>query len=111
MEKGFWLINLDNLSASVSLVIQSGGKYFVRQLGPTVDYETDNHDSYLAAIDQSLSTASEAAGLAEDDEPNSAAFILPPFWIGSDGKISPQYLKLVEIACKNLKLKTLGFVA
>ena len=93
------------------MVIQSGGKYFVRQLGPTVDYETDNHDSYLAAIDQSLSTASEAAGLAEDDEPNSAAFILPPFWIGSDGKISPQYLKLVEIACKNLKLKPLGFVA
>lgn len=111
MEKGFWLINLDNLSVSVSLVVFSGEKYFVRQLGPTVDYEIENHDSFLNAIDQSLSTASEAVSLAPEDEPDSAAFILPPFWIGPDGKISPQYLKLIEITCKNLKLKPLGFVS
>ena len=111
MEKGFWLVSLDNLSVSVSLVIQSDGKYFVRQLGPTIDFKIDDHDSFLAAIDQSLSSASEAADLSSEAEPNSAAFILPPFWINADGKISSQYLKLIEIVCKNLKLKPLGFVS
>jgi len=111
MEKGFWLVSLDNLSVSVSLVIQSDGKYFVRQLGPTIDFKINDHDSFLAAIDQSLSSASEAADLSSEAEPNSAAFILPPFWINADGKISSQYLKLIEIVCKNLKLKPLGFVS
>lgn len=111
MEKGFWLVNLDNLSVSVSLVIQSEGKYFVRQLGPVAEFETDNQESLLTAADHSLSSASESASLEPDAEPNSAAFILPPFWIGADGKIAPQYLKLIETICKNLKLKPLGFVS
>ncbi len=111
MEKGFWLVSLDSLSVSVSLVTQSDGKYFVRQLGPIIDYDINDPNSLLLAVDQSLSSASESANLNPADEPDSAAFILPPSWISSDGKISPQFLKLIEVVCKNLKLKPLGFVA
>ncbi|MBP9817697.1 hypothetical protein KBC75_02975 [Candidatus Shapirobacteria bacterium] len=111
MEKGFWLIALDDLSATASYINHSNGQYRVAQVGCPQDWLATNPDTIINAVDASLSTTASEAGVLEVDEPSTAAFILPPFWIGPDGKISPNYLKLVESVCKDLKLKPLGFIA
>lgn len=68
-------------------------------------------DSFVSAIDKSLSEVSEKLNLSEDEEPEFSAFVLPPFWVGPDGKITGSKLKLIESVCKNLKLKPMGFIA
>jgi hypothetical protein len=104
----FWLINFESNTLSVSL-IDTQNSQLVLSSGPATEW-VESADSLTQAIDQSLSQALASSPLDPTLEPDSFALVLPPFWI-EEGKINPPKLKLIESACKTLKLKPLGFVA
>lgn len=108
--KAFWLIDLNTSSLSVSLINYVNDSYVVTAIGSLENF-TPDRESLVSSADKSLNSAAESINLPSDQEPNSAALILPPFWIDSDGKISPQYLKLIEFICRDLDLKPMGFIA
>lgn len=106
----YWLISITTEAVSVALC-QHGTPDSVLALGPETEWLPDNPDSFLHSIDISLSEAAQKAALEPDQEPESSAFILPPKWIGNDGKIFSEHLKLLENLCHSLKLKPLGFIS
>jgi hypothetical protein len=106
----YWLISITTEAISVAL-IKRGNPNTLVALGPETEWLPDNPDSFLHSVDISLSAAAEKAGLEPEQEPEVSAFILPPKWIGNDGKIFPEHLKLLESLCRSLKLKPLGFIS
>ena len=108
--KSFWLIDISNSVLSVSLVNKADSAFIINAIGPPKPYIAEQ-DSIVSAVDASLSLAAKSADLVQDQEPNSAAFILSPSWIGSDGKIIPQNIKLIEHICRDLDFKPMGFIA
>ncbi len=106
----YWLISITTQAVTVGL-IKGDNPHTLVSLGPETEWLPDNPDSFLHSVDISLSAAAEKALLEPEQEPESSAFILPPSWIGNDGKIFPQNLKLLESLCHSLKLKPLGFIS
>lgn len=106
----YWLISITTEAISVGL-IKRGHPNSLVALGPETEWLPDNPDSFLHSVDISLSEAAQKAALEPDEEPETSAFILPPKWIGNDGKIFPEFLKLLESLCRSLKLKPLGFIS
>lgn len=111
MDTPFWLIVVGNHQVVVSLAQSSNLHHFVKSLGQYFPWDHSRPDSLITAVDQSLASAADGISLPEDDEPSQAAFVLPPTWITSEGKIAPHYLKDIEQVCRGLKLKPLGFIA
>lgn len=107
----FWLISIEESCASVSLLTLANNQYHVTAAGSQKNWSEKQEESLDIAVDESLSEAAGLANIPEDQEPVLSAFVLPPFWVGSDGKIVPQKLKLIENLCKNLNLKPIGFIA
>jgi len=106
----YWLISITTQAVSVGLIKRDNPDTLVA-LGPETEWLSDNPDSFLHSVDISLSAAAEKALLEPEQEPEFSAFILPPSWIGNDGKIFPNYLKLLESLCHSLELKPLGFIS
>lgn len=106
----YWLISITTEAISVGL-IKRGNPNTLVSLGPQTEWLPDNPDSFLHSVDISLSEAAQKASLEPEQEPETSAFILPPKWIGNDGKIFPEFLKLLESLCRSLKLKPLGFIS
>lgn len=106
----YWLISVTTENISVALIRRDHPDTLV-SLGPETAWELNNADSFLHSVDISLSEAAQKANLDPEQEPESSAFILPPKWIGNDGKIFPEHLKLLESLCRSLKLKPLGFIS
>lgn len=106
----FWLISVTLESVAVALVQRSQPDQIIA-LGPDTEWSPDNPESFLHSVDISLSAAAEKANLPAESEPSDSAFVLPPKWIGSDGKINPESLKILENLCRSLKLKPLGFIS
>lgn len=106
----YWLISITTQAVTVGLIKRDNPDTLLA-LGPETEWLSDNPDSFLHSVDISLSAAAEKALLELDQEPEFSAFILPPSWIGNDGKIFPQYLKLLENLCHSLELKPLGFIS
>lgn len=106
----YWLISITTEAVSVGLV-KRGTPDSLVALGPETEWLPDNPDSFLHSVDISLSEAAQKAALEPEQEPESSAFVLPPKWIGNDGKIFPEFLKLLESLCRSLKLKPLGFIS
>lgn len=107
----FWLIYIQDKSVSVSLVSSNDKNFQILGTGPGSIWETNVDESLSKAIDESLSIASINANITEDQEPSLAAFVIPPFWVGSDSKISPPKLSLIKDACKKLALQPTGYLA
>ncbi|MFA6250020.1 MAG: hypothetical protein WC686_00760 [Candidatus Shapirobacteria bacterium] len=107
----FWLVELEDGSARVSLTSLSAPGFSTLAYGELINASPSVNDSLTMAVDQSLSQAAANAHLSQSQEPSSAAFVLNPFWIGQDGKIIPAKLKLIEAVCHKLKLKALGFIS
>ena len=107
----YWLIVVDNDQVTVSAVLYDGQKFKVAAIGPSIDWDIDDPTTISEATDKSLSAAAQAASLPEDNEPESAAFILPSFWVGIDGKIIGTKLSIIETLCRSLKFKPLGFIS
>jgi hypothetical protein len=107
----FWLIIFEEDSVGVSFIKLSSDGYSIIAIGPETKFSLEPPESLIQAVDHSLSQASEAASLSENDEPSRAAFIIPSFWVGPDGKISSHHFKQIETLCKKLKLQPLGFVS
>lgn len=106
----YWLISVTTENISVGL-IKRGTVDTLAALGPETEWSPDVPDSFLHSVDISLSEAAQKAALPPENEPETSAFILPPKWIGNDGKIFPDYLKILENLCRSLKLKPLGFIS
>ena len=95
----YWLISITSDSARVSLVNQK-----IVSQGTEIAWQNDDPDSLLKAIDTSLS--------AQNSEATSdCAFILPPNWVGDDGKIVGTQNSQLKLICQKLKLHPLGFVS
>lgn len=107
----FWLIYIQENQVSVSLVSNSQGKFQIIATGPNKDWQSDNDNSLIQSVDESLSVASLNANITEEEEPSLAAFVVPPFWVGSDGKILPQKIKVIKEVCKKMSLSPTGFLA
>ena len=107
----FWLIYLQEDRASVSLISQENKTFRVVSVGPQKNWDSFDTSILIKAVDESLSVSSLNANITEDQEPSNAAFVVPPFWVGSDGKIIPSKLKLIKEICKNLSLSPSGFLA
>lgn len=106
----YWLISITTQAVTVGLIKRDNPDTLVT-LGPETEWLSDNPDSFLHSVDISLSEAAQKALLEPEQEPEFSAFILPPSWIGNDGKIFPNYLKLLENLCHSLELKPLGFIS
>ena len=106
----FWLFNFDNNHISASLVLYRNEVYHLNSIGPEINYLPEQ-ESVVTAVDKSLSKAASDINFPEDQEPNNVALILPPFWVGSDGKIISEKRKLIEHVCRDLKLSPMGFIA
>ncbi len=109
-ESYYWLVSITAESLSVAL-IKNGLSSLPVAFGPETEWSIDDPESFLRSVDVSLSAAADKAALNPQDEPENTAFILPPQWIGSDGKIAADYLKLLENLCRSLKLKPMGFIS
>lgn len=107
----FWLISIQNDEVSVSLVSASDNKYRVLSSGPSKNWDINNPSTFTTAIDESLSVASLNANITEEQEPSTAAFVIPPFWVSNDSKILPSKVKFIKEACKSLSLTPTGFLA
>lgn len=107
----FWLIYIQDNSVSVSLVSSNDQNFQILGTGPGVEWDTNIEESLSKAIDESLSIASINANITEEQEPELAAFVIPPFWVGSDSKITPLKLKIIKDACKKLALQPTGYLA
>jgi len=107
----FWLIYIQEDQVSVSLVSSADGKFHVSSVGPSKKWGDDDSEQLIASVDESLSVASLNANITESEEPSTAAFVVPPFWVGSDGKILPQKLKYIKDICKKLSFTPTGFLA
>lgn len=107
----FWLIYIQEDQVSVSLVSSADGKFHVSSVGPSKKWGDDDSEQLIASVDESLSVASLNANITEAEEPSTAAFVVPPFWVGSDGKILPQKLKYIKDICKKLSFTPTGFLA
>ena len=107
----FWLIYIQDNFVSVSLVSSNDQNFQILGTGPGIEWDTNIDDSLSKAIDESLSIASINANITEDQEPAMAAFVIPPFWVGSDSKITPFKLKIIKDACKKLDLQPTGYLA
>lgn len=108
--KSFWLISIEETNIIVSLISVNNNSS-VDSIGLTKKWIPFDEESFLLAVDESLSSAALNADISEDQEPESAAFVLPPFWVDSDGKIVSGKLKLIENVCRSLKLKPTGFIS
>ncbi|MFA6519126.1 MAG: hypothetical protein WCV93_05805 [Candidatus Shapirobacteria bacterium] len=106
----FWLINVDETTATVALVSSSQTSLPTINLAPISPWQADSPETLIKAIDSAILTISANISLPEDQEPDSVGFVIPPFWVSSDGKITSSKLGLVEKVCKDLTLKPLGFV-
>ncbi|MFZ2153555.1 MAG: hypothetical protein WAV41_05920 [Microgenomates group bacterium] len=106
--KSFWLANIGLDTLSISLVTYDQN-FQVSSLGPVTPYKLDPVD-FSAAVDLSLSTAAENISLLPELEPDTIALIIPPYWVGNDGKIMAEKLKLFEELFKSLKLRPMGFI-
>lgn len=107
----FWLIYIQNDQVSVSLVSAFDNKYRISATGPNQGWNIDNPETLTTAIDESLSAASLNANITEEQEPGSAAIVVPPFWVSNDSKILPSKIKIIKDACKSLSLTPTGFLA
>lgn len=101
----FWIVSLLPNSLSVALA----DKDQILATGSSLTWNPED-DSIISAVDQSLSQAATSQNLSSQDEPSSTAFILPPDWVGADGKIISPILQKIEILCRQLKLQPMGFV-
>lgn len=106
----FWLISIEESNVLVSLVSKEKNNFSISSIGPKINWSS-SEESFVQSINESLSLVSNNLNLSEEDEPESTAFIVPPFWVGYDGKIIESKLKLIETACKNLALRPMGFIA
>jgi len=107
----FWLIYIQDEQVSVSLISSVNHRYQILATGPNIYWNINSEESVVKATDESLSAASLNANFSESEEPETAAFVVPPFWVGTDGKIAVPKLKLVKNICKELKIRPSGFLA
>jgi hypothetical protein len=107
----FWLIYIQDNQACVSLISQENKTFRVLAVGPQKPWDSFDSNILIKAVDESLSVASLNANITEDQEPSNAAFVVPPFWVDSDGKIMASKLKFIKEVCKNLSLTPSGFLA
>jgi hypothetical protein len=105
----FWLASINSESLSIAYVTYEHN-YRISAIGPEVEF-TPEPSSFTKAVDQSLSSSADSAGLDSSQEPDSIALILPPSWIGNDGKILSDKLKLFEEMFRQLKLRPMGFIS
>ena len=107
----FWLIYIQDDQACVSLISQENKTFRVLSVGPQKPWDSFDASILIKSVDESLSVASLNANITEDQEPSQAAFVVPPFWVNSDGKIMPSKLKFIKEICKELSLVPSGFLA
>jgi len=107
----FWLIYIQDDQVCVSLVSQENKTFRVLAVGPQKPWDSFDSSILIKAVDESLSVASLNANITENQEPSNAAFVVPPFWVSSDGKIMPAKLKFIKEICKELSLAPSGFLA
>ncbi|MBI2464836.1 hypothetical protein HYV64_01720 [Candidatus Shapirobacteria bacterium] len=105
----FWLANISSESLTVSLITFEQS-YRVSSTGPEIPFELSPRH-FSEAVDQSLSAAAESANLDPDQEPDTIALVIPPSWIGIDGKILSDKLKLFEELFREMKLRPMGFIS
>lgn len=98
-DNAYWLISITSDSARVSLVDDK-----VKSQGQEISWEQNDSESLLKAIDTSLSALN-------NDTVSNCAFIIPPSWVGGDGRIFEEILKNLKYICQKLKLHPLGFIS
>lgn len=107
----FWLIYIQEDLVTVSLVNQIDSQYHVVAVGPSRKWDINSEQTFITAVDESLSGAALNAHISEDQEPSKTAFVVPPFWVDDDGKISASKIKFIKSLCKELKLTPSGFLS
>lgn len=103
-----WLIVINQTDLYVCLLSLKDKTYSLLSIGPRQSW-TDL-DSLITGTDQSLSQAAQAASLSPQQEPEKVAFVLPPFWTGSDNQILTDKTKLIKKLCQKLDLSPVGFI-
>lgn len=107
----FWLVYIQEDLVTVALVNQSGSQYHTVALGPSINWDVNDEKTFITAVDESLSSAALNAHITEDQEPSKTAFVVPPFWVDDDGKISAPKIKFIKSLCKELQLDPSGFLS
>jgi len=100
--KLFWLILIEDSKVVVSLD---------KKVGSVQPWDIKNPDSIKQAVDTSLSDLAQQNSITEEEEPDTASFVIPPLWIDQDNKIVSSKLSLLENLCRSLHFKPIGFLA
>ena len=100
--KLFWLILIEDSKVVVSLD---------KKIGSVQEWDIKDPNSIKKAVDTSLSDLAQENSISEENEPDTASFVLPPLWVNKDNKISPEKLILLENLCHSLHFKPIGFIA
>ncbi len=108
--KDFWLIVIEEKEIIVSLVSRPEGKLQVRGIGEKQIWSGTDEKELISAVDISLNTCSEICHLSEDQEPDSVAFIISPFWVDEEGEIISSKAELLKKLCTQFDFKPLGFI-
>jgi hypothetical protein len=100
--KLFWLILIEDSKVVVSLD---------KNVGSIQNWDIKDPNSIKKAVDTSLSDLAQEYSIPEENEPDTASFVLPPLWVNKENKISPEKLVLLENLCRSLHFKPIGFIA
>ena len=96
-------IDSDHVKSAIWTVLANQTK--IVKLGTTENWDGTSEEELLAAVDKSISIASENLS----PEPTGVIFGTPESWIDKDN-IIPDKKKLLKLICEQLELKPLGFV-
>lgn len=104
-------MEIDDRTVAVSLISKNDHHFQLSAVGTPLQFSSPEITDIVAAVDRSLSTTAESAGISSNDEPSDLALILPPHWVTTEGKIIPEKLKVFDTILRELKLQAAGFIA
>jgi len=107
MSGSFWLVTIDDSAVTVAYSLDPSSPL----PSASCDWSLSAPESLVSAVDRLISQLAAEVCLSSEAEPSTAAFVLPPYWLGPDGKINADKIKIIELLCKSLKLSPLGFIA
>lgn len=105
----FFVVEIGLGSAQVALWSVVNSKPNILAVGNSVMWKSDNVESLIQSVDQSLGIACELGGITSENQPTKMILGLPSEWVSQD-KINPNKLNWLKSLSEKLELKPVGFV-
>ena len=105
----FFVVEIGLGSVQVALWSVVNAKPQILAVGNSVAWKSDNVESLIQSVDQSLGMACEKGGLTSENQPTKMILGLPADWVALD-KVAQAKLTWLRLLSDKLELKPVGFV-